>query len=810
LWFFFAGHGISTQDNSEDYLLPRDGKHRYPEKTAISISYVTNCLRKCNAQNIVLVLDMCRENRVESNSRGVIGSATAQITRKKGRDKQSIVTIFSCSPEQSSYEIPALTHEVFESQPSSEQEPGAGVFTYTLLRGLQRCTTLGDLEIYLRDTVPEVNQEHGKPRQQVPWVVLEPGWIRDVPLLPECATGANINELMLKAQNAENEEKFDKAKKLWWIVIHAQESTEQIRRDAERAIERINKKIRWMWMRRGLAAVVASSLVGMGALVVNVVRTPPVDAPPSSPPLSSSPPEPAPTPLPLTDEYFSRGEEVLLNKEPPPKCDDDLISRAFDSKRTGAEAFRRAFRNSESAARQEGYRVAKELFADANRQFIAARYNQTPACPGGDPETLIYLNNTIALSSGKPVLTIAVGVPGNNPDNYPIAESILRGVAQVQAQVNGNGEDKIGDEINGHLLQVLIAGDDSFNDTSDPNIAERVATHLVNNDILGDGQFKAESGEILGVIGHYTSDATLAAGKVYEGTLPAIAPTSTAVRTTTEPDPSQPFAYQFDLSQWVFRTASSDAIAASDLVQTLSPGEKAVIVYNSPSIYSKSLSQAFAEALKNDRNGEVADRCDMSQENCAARVPAQLKENQATVLMLVPSSTTNLMPIVQTINALEASQVDRTTLLGGDVVHDQILLEKLGSKVIGRIFIGVPWHRAKATEPWLASFQTLWGTTFGDWTTATSYDAAQALIEGLRMVVRPDVRPDRRALYQALTQVEAQGATGIVKFDPTSHDRLVDVEGQRTVGTVVEVIDGSCPPSQEILIQFCPVEPSGG
>ena len=52
LWFFFSGHGIA------EHLMPIDGNPRDLSGTAISIHFVTEHLRKCNAKNIVLVLDL--------------------------------------------------------------------------------------------------------------------------------------------------------------------------------------------------------------------------------------------------------------------------------------------------------------------------------------------------------------------------------------------------------------------------------------------------------------------------------------------------------------------------------------------------------------------------------------------------------------------------------------------------------------------------------------------------------------------------------------------------------------------------------
>ena len=58
LWFFFAGHGRRYQDR--DYLMPMDADPGNVEGTAIAIRDVSERLRRCGADNIILLLDACR------------------------------------------------------------------------------------------------------------------------------------------------------------------------------------------------------------------------------------------------------------------------------------------------------------------------------------------------------------------------------------------------------------------------------------------------------------------------------------------------------------------------------------------------------------------------------------------------------------------------------------------------------------------------------------------------------------------------------------------------------------------------------
>ncbi|BAZ49839.1 hypothetical protein NIES4103_24520 [Nostoc sp. NIES-4103] len=57
-WFFFSGHSIRQAER--DYLIPYDGDPEDIENTAIAINFVTERLRRCGADNVVLILDACR------------------------------------------------------------------------------------------------------------------------------------------------------------------------------------------------------------------------------------------------------------------------------------------------------------------------------------------------------------------------------------------------------------------------------------------------------------------------------------------------------------------------------------------------------------------------------------------------------------------------------------------------------------------------------------------------------------------------------------------------------------------------------
>ena len=213
-WFFFSGHGV--RQNGCDYLMPTDG---FPEDIAnsnISVNYIIQRLRRCGADNIILILDACRD---EGKSVEGIGRQTAEQARQMG-----VISIASCSPNQISYEIEDLQQ---------------GVFTCALLEGLGtqgKCATVERLNQYLIHRVSELNRQCGKPKQ-TPLTLVEPIEKSRLILLPKYATSADIAMLKTDAYRVEVNKNLELAKQLWIRVLaasygHDMEAVEAIGRIA--------------------------------------------------------------------------------------------------------------------------------------------------------------------------------------------------------------------------------------------------------------------------------------------------------------------------------------------------------------------------------------------------------------------------------------------------------------------------------------------------------------------------------------------------------------------------------------------------
>lgn len=356
-----------------------------------------------------------------------------------------------------------------------------------------------------------------------------------------------------------------------------------------------------------------------------------------------------------------------------------------------------------------------------------------------DPETLIYLNN--ARIGDQKAYTLAVAVPVATSVN-PALE-ILRGVAQAQTEINQAGG------INGVPLQIMIVSDDN-----DPGVVQQVANGLV------------QDSSVLGVIGHFGSEATLVAGPIYEqGKLVMISPTSTSVQVS-------------NLGNYSFRTVPSDRFTATALsrylLNTLRK-QNAAIYYNSGSDYSRSLKDEFVTALTSD-GGQVVSEFDLSSSDFNALDTVKQASQQGAEALVLAANTATLDAALQVV----AVNRQAVPLLGGDSIYNPKTLQIGGNNAAGMV-VAVPWVLlSNPQSEFVQSARTFWG---GDvnWRTAMAYDATQVLTAAIQQ------SPTRDGIQKALASpgFSVNGATGNVRFLP-SGDRnqpmqLVVVEpGQRS------------------------------
>lgn len=441
-------------------------------------------------------------------------------------------------------------------------------------------------------------------------------------------------------------------------------------------------------------------------------------------------------------ENFSWGENILI------------ISNSNQSKRDGQKAFNKG-----------DYKQSIINFYESLKQ------NKN------DPETLIYLNNAVAMEPSKmdklPVpttanakvcninnrnpLKIAVIAPSIANLNNEINQEILRGVAQAQNKTN------LQCGIEGRMLQIVIV-----DDNNNPTKSSQVARKLVDEK------------DILAVVGHYSSGVTESAAKVYDRKMVVVSPGSTAVRSSGDK------SYGLDLNKYVFRTPINDQIASKNLVDymvTKLGKKKAAIAYNSSRPYSDNFRKELENQLKS-RNGEliIFPECvldnNLNLEKCV-----QNAKEEVSILMLVPATSQNWNKVLNMLNTYNDFDL---TLLGGDSLYRETV-EQIGENAKNLVIV-VPWFNSQSNQ---SEFERdaleLWNTQV-NWGTAMSYDATMVIVEGLRRIINNGENPTPQGLQEILSapNFSAEGAAGKIEFDQNG-DRKITPENDDQIGVLVQV-----------------------
>jgi ABC-type branched-subunit amino acid transport system substrate-binding protein len=351
----------------------------------------------------------------------------------------------------------------------------------------------------------------------------------------------------------------------------------------------------------------------------------------------------------------------------------------------------------------------QQKYANAS-QFFQKAIKSEPS----DPEVLIYYNNSLAREKKEP-FSLAVVVPVDKAQN--LAKEILRGVALAQTQFNSKGG------LNGRLLQIVIA-----NDTGDSEKRRKLAEELIKDE------------SILGIIGNYTSEIEKVALTQYkQANLAVISPISSSV--------SMP-------EKNLFKTASSNVVTAELLAEyAISSGlDKVVIVANPENQDSISLSKNYTYSFQT-LGGQVVREIDLAalQLNIE-REAASVLEDQAQGIVMFPDSShaSIAVDIMNEITKLAPnsnnSNQNKFRFLGGDTLYNNKTLSASEKSVDGLV-IAVPWYQEAAQAKDFSQAATqLWGKSYS-WRSATSFDAAQALIKVL------SANPSRTSVLEALKKV---------------------------------------------------------
>lgn len=368
-----------------------------------------------------------------------------------------------------------------------------------------------------------------------------------------------------------------------------------------------------------------------------------------------------------------------------------------------------------------------------------------------DPEALIYLNN---LEAGtEPTHEIAAVLPFSQ---FPeAAAEVLRGIAQAQTQLNRQGG------LGGKRVTIVLA-----DDRNQPDFARKIAQRL------------SQRPNLLGIIGHGSSDTTLAAAAVYKTQrLVTIAPISSATQLSS-------------YSPYLFRTMPSDRLPAKALGQYMRDRLKkrrAIVFFNSTSTYSQSLKSEFKNALfytqsestsPTQNSGETAEiiaEIDLSKPdfNPAAALKSAV-EKKAEVIVLA----NGLGDVDRALLILQLNQ-NRLPILAGDALYSETV-RQVGSVSGPGLTLAIPAQQlGLAQSKFQQQAKQLWRQSVS-WRTALAYDATLALTQAIAQASTNSQQPiDREQVRAGIARSDFQvmGSVRPIRFmesgDPREAIQLV-------------------------------------
>ena len=366
-------------------------------------------------------------------------------------------------------------------------------------------------------------------------------------------------------------------------------------------------------------------------------------------------------------------------------------------------------------------------FAECKYTKAKNKFQEALKVEKNNPEALIYLNNVSAIAVAN--VKVAVSVPLGNKSE--IAWEILRGVAQAQTEINRQGG------INGKLLLIQIVSDDD-----NPELVRQL------------GQKLAADPDVLAVIGHNDSNASLAASDIYqEEELVMVSPTSSSKVS--------------GIDSYIMRTTPSVSVLAKNLSNYAinSSFKQIAVCFDSSSSDSSSFAREFTTEVTANGGQILPIDCNFARANFN---PAPIVEEaialNADAILLSPSVSKIDMAI-----AVAQVNQQRLPLLANHYLYTFETIER-GAEAVTGMVLSTPWLPGTIFHSSFSQTgKELWGGKV-NWRTAMAYDATKAIAQGL------ESSSSRAQLQSVLTKSDfwINGATGKFRFQ--QGDRLGKVQ----------------------------------
>jgi branched-chain amino acid transport system substrate-binding protein len=379
-------------------------------------------------------------------------------------------------------------------------------------------------------------------------------------------------------------------------------------------------------------------------------------------------------------------------------------------------------RGDAQGARERGF----AQYAAGDYAGAIASFGRAITADPFDIAAITLRENSYALLPGKPVWEIAVAGPFSGPQQQ-YGTQILFGVHFAQRQANQAGG------IRGRKIVVNY-----YDDRASAEEAVRVAQR-----ITGEPQ-------VLAVVGHYNSRATLAAGPLYQSAgIPEITSTSTNPAIA-------------NLGDFVFRVVGNDVDQAKALANAIwKEGHRATLVFvDQEDAYSRGLADNFQQLYERLGGRVIINTFTV---NGDIRITVDPRDADA---VLVTGEYADAGKIARMLREMGS----RAPILGGDAVYSQGLFASGGEAVRG-VRATAFYHYTVRNSPLLPraeefarQFEGAMGAP-ANHNMATSYDAASLIFAALR-----DAGTTRQAIQAYLASIGRSrpayiGVTGKIAFD---------------------------------------------
>ncbi|MEB3179455.1 MAG: ABC transporter substrate-binding protein [Nostocaceae cyanobacterium] len=439
----------------------------------------------------------------------------------------------------------------------------------------------------------------------------------------------------------------------------------------------------------------------------------------------------------------------------------------------------------------------KGLYYQALRCFLSAWKKELEIYGIGNPEILIYINNCLIeykmpwLKSQKiSSYTLAVVVPFFH-NHGQVATEILRGIAQIQLQINWQISQDVSLENQINLDEIIPKRFFSINNVDIPICLQILIVNDPNNLYAPYNQTAdnlanlASQLNVIAILGHYSSEMTKKALKHYSQKGLLLVNASSTSNEFSQLSVGESLSF--------FRLTTQDSVNARRLASYLTNNycdkaqQKVAIIYNKNSSYSISYRNAIKEYLELHQQRFIfLKECSDLGENYyeIQKYIEKIRETGVDIIILIPDggiepNSLNNAGLISRLNLTNCLIAGSATFYQDNVlhwIHEQSQYNSINHSEC-QILASIPWHWESQengcnsdnllAQRFCEIGTQLWGKNNLTWRSATSFDSVLII---LRVLERYRCN-DGQSLLICMNQYfkeqrnKVRGVTGIIEFD---------------------------------------------